>query len=202
MRQLELRTHRARHCRDHRLFDGQQRPDAARGLEATPAPFLGIPINCSTTWSDECGTRGRGSRKFGGRSDPVGHPSRPDIARLGPSRWRHREHPARGAMKAPWGRVTGAIPEQRIGGACRRSGGHATASVGRFGLMSVAKTKKTAPLHSGFEWAGAVARIRRGGGSPRLGRRSALLSVLTAVYANSSRGGRPGGDSRGANDRS
>ncbi|MBX6314942.1 MAG: hypothetical protein IRY99_18795 [Isosphaeraceae bacterium] len=37
-----------------------------------------------------------------------------------------------------------------------------------------------------------MARIRRGGGSSRLGRRSALLSVLTSVYANSTRGGRSG----------
>jgi len=57
--------------------------------------------------------------------------------------------------------------------------------------MSVANSKKTAPLpNSGYEWAGAVARMRRGGGSGRLGRRSALLGVLTSVYANSSRGTR------------
>jgi hypothetical protein len=58
--------------------------------------------------------------------------------------------------------------------------------------MSVANSKKSAPLHSGYEWAGVVARARRGGGSSRAGRRSALLGVLTSVYANSSRGsGRP-----------
>ena len=56
--------------------------------------------------------------------------------------------------------------------------------------MSVANSKKSAPLHTGFEWAGAVARIRRSGSS-RAGRRSALLGVLTSVYANTSRGNRP-----------
>ena len=57
--------------------------------------------------------------------------------------------------------------------------------------MSLANTKKTAPLHAGFEWAGVVARVRRGAGSSRSGRRSALLGVLTSVYANASRGNRP-----------
>ena len=57
--------------------------------------------------------------------------------------------------------------------------------------MSLANTKKNAPLHAGFEWAGVVARVRRGAGSSRSGRRSALLGVLTSVYANSSRGTRP-----------
>ncbi len=54
--------------------------------------------------------------------------------------------------------------------------------------MSLANSKKNAPLHGGFEWAGVVARVKRGGGSSRSGRRSALLGVLTSVYANSSRG--------------
>lgn len=67
--------------------------------------------------------------------------------------------------------------------------------------MGVVNSKKVAPASSGFEWAGAVARIRRGGGSSRSGRRSALLSVLTSVYANSSRGGRPT-EIRSATDRS
>ena len=58
--------------------------------------------------------------------------------------------------------------------------------------MNVANSKKPAPLPLGFEWAGAVARIRRGGVSSRAGRRSALLGVLTAAYANASRGGRSG----------
>jgi hypothetical protein len=56
--------------------------------------------------------------------------------------------------------------------------------------MNDAKSKKNAPVHVGFEWAGAVARVRRGGRSTRAGRRGALLSMLTAAYANSSRGGR------------
>ena len=57
-------------------------------------------------------------------------------------------------------------------------------------LMSEPKSKKPAPLHEGFEWAGAVARVRRGGRTGRPGRRTALLSMLTAAYANSSRGTR------------
>jgi len=57
--------------------------------------------------------------------------------------------------------------------------------------MSLVNSKKNAPLHAGFEWAGVVARVRRGAGSSRSGRRSALLGVLTSVYANSSRGTRP-----------
>jgi hypothetical protein len=65
--------------------------------------------------------------------------------------------------------------------------------------MSVANSKKTAPVH-GFEWAGAVARIRRGGGSSRSGRRSALLGVLTSAYANTSRGARSV-ETRGTSDR-
>jgi hypothetical protein len=69
--------------------------------------------------------------------------------------------------------------------------------------MSAVNSKKSSPLqHTGFEWAGAVARIRRAGGTSRSGRRSALLGVLTSVYANQSRGGRQG-DTRGAgSDRS
>lgn len=56
--------------------------------------------------------------------------------------------------------------------------------------MSESNSKRTAPVHSGFEWAGTVARIRRGGKSSRAGRRSALLGLLTSAYVNSSRGGR------------
>lgn len=59
-----------------------------------------------------------------------------------------------------------------------------------FRSMSESKSKKSAPLHEGFEWAGAVARVRRGVRSNRAGRRTALLSMLTAAYVNSSRGGR------------
>ena len=54
----------------------------------------------------------------------------------------------------------------------------------------MAQSKKSSSLsHNGFEWAGTVARIRRSGGSTRAGRRSALLGMLTAAYANSSRSG-------------
>ena len=59
-----------------------------------------------------------------------------------------------------------------------------------FCSMNESKSKKNAPVHDGFEWAGAVARVRRGVRSTRAGRRSALLSMLTAAYVNSSRGGR------------
>jgi len=58
--------------------------------------------------------------------------------------------------------------------------------------MSESNSKKNAPVHEGFEWAGAVARVRRGVRSGRAGRRAALLSMLTAAYANSSRGTRAG----------
>jgi hypothetical protein len=61
-----------------------------------------------------------------------------------------------------------------------------------FCLMSESNSKKNAPVHEGFEWAGAVARVRRGVRSGRAGRRAALLSMLTAAYANSSRGTRAG----------
>lgn len=56
--------------------------------------------------------------------------------------------------------------------------------------MSVVNSKKPSPSTAPTvqNWAGAAARIRRGGSS-RLGRRSALLGVLTSMYANSSRGG-------------
>jgi hypothetical protein len=64
----------------------------------------------------------------------------------------------------------------------------------------VAQSKKSGSLsHNGFEWAGTVARIRRSGGSTRAGRRSALLGMLTASYANSTRSSgtrTAGGDTR------
>ena len=54
--------------------------------------------------------------------------------------------------------------------------------------MGVANSKKSSLLqHSGFEWAGAMARAKRSGATSRTGRRSALLGMLTASYANSSR---------------
>ena len=59
---------------------------------------------------------------------------------------------------------------------------------------------KKATGHTGFEWAGTVARIRRGGKSSRAGRRSALLSMLTSAYVNSNRGGRTT-EPRGTSDR-
>jgi hypothetical protein len=64
--------------------------------------------------------------------------------------------------------------------------------------MNVVNSKKNNPLqNTGFEWAGVAARIRRSGGSTRSGRRSALLGVLTSVYANASRSTpRPGGETR------
>ncbi|WP_152051682.1 hypothetical protein [Tautonia marina] len=65
--------------------------------------------------------------------------------------------------------------------------------------MSVVNSKKkTAPTHNGFEWAGAMARIRRGGVSARSGRRSLLLGALTASYANTGRTGRRSAEPRTA----
>jgi hypothetical protein len=66
--------------------------------------------------------------------------------------------------------------------------------------MSEPNCKRNVSGQKGFEWAGTVARIRRGGKSMRSGRRSALLSMLTSTYVNSSRGGRPV-DPRGTSDR-
>ena len=64
--------------------------------------------------------------------------------------------------------------------------------------MSLANSKKTQPLHTGYEFAGVVARARRGGNSGRAGRRTALLGMLTAAYANSTRGARSA-EGRGSN---
>ena len=55
--------------------------------------------------------------------------------------------------------------------------------------MNESKSKKTAPLHDGFEWAGG-SRGSAGVCVGIAGRRTALLSMLTAAYVNSSRGGR------------
>ncbi|MDE2506773.1 MAG: hypothetical protein KGM43_06155 [Planctomycetota bacterium] len=65
--------------------------------------------------------------------------------------------------------------------------------------MSASNSKRSQPLHTGFVYAGTVARMRRGGQSVRAGRRSALLSMLTSAYVNTQRGprageARPGGD--------
>jgi len=67
--------------------------------------------------------------------------------------------------------------------------------------MSESNSQRNAVGQTGFEWAGTVARIRRGGRSVRSGRRSALLSMLTSAYGNSSRGARAG-EPRGTSDRS
>ena len=67
--------------------------------------------------------------------------------------------------------------------------------------MSESNSKRSATIHHGFEWAGTAARMRRGSQSGRAGRRSALLSMLTSAYVNSSRGGR-GTETRGTSDRS
>lgn len=67
--------------------------------------------------------------------------------------------------------------------------------------MSVTNSKKTAPSSSNFEWAGAVARIRRGAVSNRAGRRSALLGLMSSIYANSSRGTGRGPEGRSGSDR-
>jgi hypothetical protein len=64
--------------------------------------------------------------------------------------------------------------------------------------MSASNSKKPAPLHSGYEWGGTVARFQRGARSSRGGRRSALLGILTSVYANAARSG----ESRNGSDRS
>jgi len=63
------------------------------------------------------------------------------------------------------------------------------------------QSKKSASVHGGFEWAGAVARVRRRTHSNRAGRRAALLGALTASYANASRGGRTGSTDRAGNER-
>lgn len=63
--------------------------------------------------------------------------------------------------------------------------------------MSVANSKKSSIPSSGMAWAGAVARMRRSGGTSRAGRRAALLGMLTASYANSARDGRRAAESRG-----
>ena len=67
--------------------------------------------------------------------------------------------------------------------------------------MSESNCPKNAIHHNGFEWAGTVARIRRGGKSMRSGRRSALLSMLTSTYVNTSRTGARSADTRGTSDR-
>jgi hypothetical protein len=67
--------------------------------------------------------------------------------------------------------------------------------------MSASNSKKPAPLHSPYEWGGTVARLHRGSQSARAGRRSALLGIITSVYANSTRGKSTTGETRGGSDR-
>jgi len=57
--------------------------------------------------------------------------------------------------------------------------------------MSLVNQKKPATNHIAQDWSGVVARISRGGSSSRSARRSALLGVLTSVYANAQRGPKP-----------
>lgn len=66
--------------------------------------------------------------------------------------------------------------------------------------MSMANSKKVLSTQPANEWAGAVARIRRGGVSSRAGRRSVLLGMLSSMYTNTSRKSGPG-DVRGGSDR-
>lgn len=66
--------------------------------------------------------------------------------------------------------------------------------------MSVAKSGKNASKsNTGMAWAGAVARARRSGGTSRAGRRAALLGMLSASYANTSREGRRNTEGRAIN---
>lgn len=66
--------------------------------------------------------------------------------------------------------------------------------------MSVVKSKKNVSMPStGMAWAGAVARMRRSGGTSRAGRRAALLGMLSASYANTSRDGRRTAEGRATN---
>ena len=76
-------------------------------------------------------------------------------------------------------------------------------SLGVVFSMNVSNSKKSPSTHDGFVWAGAAARMRRGGRTLRSGRRSALLSVLTSYYANTSRGTRPApaADTRSSTER-
>jgi len=66
--------------------------------------------------------------------------------------------------------------------------------------MSEPNSKGKSTSHTGFEWAGTVARMKRCGRSSRAGRRSVLLNMLTSSYVNASRGGRTA-DPRSGSDR-
>ncbi len=62
--------------------------------------------------------------------------------------------------------------------------------------MNVANSKKNVPAHTGFEWAGAMARLQRRGVSSRSGRRSLLLGVLSASQVGNGRIGRRAAEGR------
>jgi hypothetical protein len=63
--------------------------------------------------------------------------------------------------------------------------------------MSMANSKNVYTTSgNGGTWAGAVARMRRSGGTSRAGRRAVLLGMLNATYANTARDGRRAADSR------
>jgi hypothetical protein len=66
--------------------------------------------------------------------------------------------------------------------------------------MSEPNSNRKPTSHSGFEWAGSVARMRRTGRSSRAGRRSVLLNMLASTYANAARGARSA-DPRTGSDR-
>lgn len=67
--------------------------------------------------------------------------------------------------------------------------------------MSEPNPKSKVPSHTGFEWAGTVARIRRVGRTSRAGRRSVLLGMLSSTYVNATPGSRSASP-RAASDRS
>ena len=56
--------------------------------------------------------------------------------------------------------------------------------------MSEPNAKGKPTSHTGFEWAGTAARMRRTARASRAGRRSVLTSMLTSTYANTARGAR------------
>jgi|GEM_PF-1342412 len=64
--------------------------------------------------------------------------------------------------------------------------------------MSESNSRSHAPMHMGFVWGGTVARVHRGGKSNRssTGRRSALLGLMTSMYANTARGSRTTSEAR------
>jgi hypothetical protein len=65
--------------------------------------------------------------------------------------------------------------------------------------MNVANSKKSVSGQTGFEWAGAMARIHRRGIVSRSGRRAILLSVLSATPTREGRATRRSADGRSTN---